>query len=68
MKHDECKEAETKLTGKEKTQNSHGRLSTLKHLEALGLECKTNGKGKTTRGKGPNIIKNDFKALNQSEK
>ena len=51
-----------------KTQNSHRRLSTLNHLEALGLKCKTDRKGKKTKGKGLNTVRNDFKALKQSEK
>ena len=46
----ECREAETKLTGKPRTQNSHGRLSRLKHLENLGLKRKTERRGQKPEG------------------
>ena len=46
----ERKGAEMKLTGKPRTQNSHGRLNRLKHLENLGLKIKTERKGKKTEG------------------
>ena len=46
----ECKEAETKLTGKPRTQNSHGRLSKLKHLENRGMKRKNERKGKKIEG------------------
>ena len=45
-----CREAITKLTEQIETKKSHGRLDTLYHLDALGLECKIDRNRQTTKG------------------
>ena len=56
------------MTGKPRTQNSHGRLSRLKHLENLGLNKKTERKGQTTEGQGLILVKTNPKHSNQAKK
>ena len=57
-----------KWTDQTRTKNSHERLDTLKHLDALGLEYKIDRRGQKTRGWRSQSVKQGFKTLRQSKK
>ena len=51
-----------------KPKNTHGRLDSQKHLDALGLECKIERNRKTTKGWRLQSVKLDSSALKQPKK